>query len=158
MLKVITRRWQMIFVLCLAAVSSAGIASTAFAASGPSSASGSSAVRKAQQELQSDGYYQGNIDGEMGPKTRAAIRQYQKAQHLPVTGRLSGQTATKLGVRESAGGDFRGAGRSVGRGGKQFGHGMKKGKPVEGGKNLGKSLGHAGKDVGKGVKKSMSTH
>jgi peptidoglycan hydrolase-like protein with peptidoglycan-binding domain len=61
-------------------------------------AQGSSNVKKAQQELQSKGYYHGQIDGMMGPETRSAIRRYQKAEHLRVTGTLDSQTASKLGV------------------------------------------------------------
>jgi peptidoglycan hydrolase-like protein with peptidoglycan-binding domain len=62
-------------------------------------AQGSANVKKAQQSLQSKGYYKGQIDGLMGPATRSAIRQYQKAEHLHVTGTLDNQTASKLGVQ-----------------------------------------------------------
>ena len=37
-------------------------------------------------------------DGFMGPKTRAAIKKYQKAQGLKVTGKPDKSTLTKLGV------------------------------------------------------------
>ena len=39
-----------------------------------------------QQELARRGYYQGPIDGRLGPATRAAIRRYQQDRGLPVTG------------------------------------------------------------------------
>jgi peptidoglycan hydrolase-like protein with peptidoglycan-binding domain len=39
-----------------------------------------------QQELARRGYYQGPIDGRLGPETRAAIRRYQQDRGLPVTG------------------------------------------------------------------------
>jgi lipid-binding SYLF domain-containing protein len=53
---------------------------------------------QAQESLQEKGYYRGSIDGIIGPMTRKALREYQKAENLPVTGQLDRETATKLGV------------------------------------------------------------
>lgn len=39
-----------------------------------------------QLKLAKSGYYRGVIDGQIGPQTRAAIRAYQAAHKLPVTG------------------------------------------------------------------------
>jgi len=114
-------------------------------------------VKKVQESLRDKGYYKVPVDGIMGPQTRAAIRQYQQSENLPVTGRLDGETAGKLGVGpESEGGIFKGAGQEVGAGGKELGHEMKQGKPVAAGKEMGKGIGRGGKDVGKGVKKAVS--
>jgi len=114
-------------------------------------------VKKVQESLRDKGYYTGPVDGIMGPQTRAAIRQYQQSENLPVTGHLDGGTAGKLGVGpESEGGNFKGAGQEVGAGGKELGHEMKQGKPVAAGKEMGKGLGRGGKDVGKGVKQAVS--
>jgi peptidoglycan hydrolase-like protein with peptidoglycan-binding domain len=111
-------------------------------------------IKKVQETLRDKGYYTAPVDGVMGPQTRAAIRQYQQSENLPVTGHLDGATAGKLGVGpESAGGEFKGAGRDVGAGGQGFGHEMKQGKPVAAGKDLGEGVGQGGKDVGKGVGK-----
>jgi len=111
-------------------------------------------IKKVQETLRDKGYYTAPVDGLMGPQTRAAIRQYQQSENLPVTGHLDGATAGKLGVGpESAGGEFKGAGRDVGAGGQGFGHEMKQGKPVAAGKDLGEGVGQGGKDVGKGVGK-----
>ena len=97
------------------------------------------------------------VDGILGPQTRAAIRQYQQSENLPVTGRLDGETAGKLGVGpESVGGSFETAGHEVGKGGKEFGHELKKGKPVAAGKEMGKGMGRGGEKVGEGVKKAVS--
>jgi len=65
--------------------------------------------------LHDKGYYSGNVDGLMGVETRAALREYQKAEELEVTtGRLDPETAGKLGVGpESVGGSFKGAGKEV---------------------------------------------
>ena len=109
-----------------------------------------------QESLRDKGYSPGPIDGILGPQTRAAIREYQKAESLPVTGRLDSETAGKLGVgSESAGGNFKGAGKEIKEGGQEAGHEMKEGKPVAAGKELGKGVGRMGKKIGKGVKKAV---
>jgi peptidoglycan hydrolase-like protein with peptidoglycan-binding domain len=56
-------------------------------------------VGEMQQTLQDGGHYSGKIDGVFGLRTRASIRGFQRAEKLPVTGRLDVQTAGKLGVR-----------------------------------------------------------
>jgi peptidoglycan hydrolase-like protein with peptidoglycan-binding domain len=121
------------------------------------SASDHGNIKKVQETLRDKGYDPGPIDGVMGSQTREALRQYQKAENLPVTGHLDGGTAGKLGVGpESAGGDFKAAGKDVGVGGEGVGHEMKKGKPIAAGKDLGEGVGKGGKKVGEGVKKSVS--
>jgi peptidoglycan hydrolase-like protein with peptidoglycan-binding domain len=55
-------------------------------------------VKRQQQALQDRGYYQGKIDGVVGLRTRASIRGFQKAENLPVSGKIDLQTAAKLGV------------------------------------------------------------
>jgi peptidoglycan hydrolase-like protein with peptidoglycan-binding domain len=54
-------------------------------------------VRQAQQQLKAEGLYRGKVDGKDGPKTRAAIRQFQKKNGLPVTARLDENTMNQLG-------------------------------------------------------------
>ena len=114
-------------------------------------------IKKVQESLHDKGYYHAHVDGVLGPQTREAIRQYQQSENLPVTGRLDGETAGKLGVGpESEGGSFESAGHEVGRGGKELGHEMKKGKPVAAGKEMGKGMGRGGEKFGKAVKKAVS--
>jgi peptidoglycan hydrolase-like protein with peptidoglycan-binding domain len=114
-------------------------------------------ITKVQESLRDKGYYHADVDGVLGPQTREAIRQYQKSENLPVTGRLDGETAGKLGVGpESEGGNFKGAGQEVGKGGKELGHEMKQGKPIAAGKEMGKGLGRGGEKFGKAVKKAVS--
>ena len=114
-------------------------------------------ITKVQESLRDKGYYHAQVDGVLGPQTREAIRQYQKSENLPVTGRLDAETAGKLGVGpESIGGGFEGAGREVGKGGKELGHEMKQGKPIAAGKEMGKGLGRGGEKFGKAVKKAVS--
>ena len=49
-----------------------------------------------QQELSQDGYYQGPIDGIVGPGTRAAIAAYQRDNGLAVTGNINGPLLDSL--------------------------------------------------------------
>ncbi|MCH8154681.1 MAG: peptidoglycan-binding protein [Proteobacteria bacterium] len=50
---------------------------------------GKSLVRSIQERLAARGYYSGPLDGSLGPKTRAAIETYQRAQRYETTGRPS---------------------------------------------------------------------
>ncbi len=115
-------------------------------------------AKTVQKSLKDKGLYSGPIDGRLGPRSRAAISEYQKSENLPVTGRLDSETAGKLGVGpESIGGSFKGAGQEMGQGGKEVGHEMKQGKPLAAGKEFGKGVGRAGEKVGQGVKKAVTT-
>lgn len=114
-------------------------------------------VKKVQQSLIDKGYQSGSVDGVLGPRTRAGLRQYQKAESLPVTGRLDTETAGKLGVGpESIGGNFKGAGTEVAEGSKEAGHEITEGKPLAAGKEFGKGIGRAGEKIGKGVVKAVT--
>jgi len=53
-------------------------------------------VRGVQQTLLDIGYWPGAIDGILGSQTRLAIRQYQRNENLPVTGRLDAETARRV--------------------------------------------------------------
>jgi hypothetical protein len=55
-------------------------------------------VKSAQEALKAKGYDAGASDGAMGPRTRAALRNFQKAEGLRATGRLDADTRSKLGV------------------------------------------------------------
>jgi peptidoglycan hydrolase-like protein with peptidoglycan-binding domain len=115
-------------------------------------------IEKVQRSLTDKGFHPGTVDGVLGPRTRAGIREYQKAENLPVTGRLDEKTAGKLGVGpESIGGRFKSAGHETAEGSKEAGHEMTQGKPLAAGKEFGKGIGRAGEDVGKGVKKAVTT-
>ncbi len=62
-------------------------------------ASADPAVFSAQKKLKAMGYYRGELDGAYGSQTAAAIRRYQLAENLQVTGQLNAQTREKLGIR-----------------------------------------------------------
>jgi peptidoglycan hydrolase-like protein with peptidoglycan-binding domain len=55
-------------------------------------------VKAVQQALQDKGHQTGDIDGRMGPKTRAALRAFQQKEGLKSTGRADAETMAKLGV------------------------------------------------------------
>lgn len=53
-------------------------------------------IKEAQQGLIKAGFYKGEASGVYDRKTRKAIRAYQKANKLPVTGRLNNDLLTRL--------------------------------------------------------------
>jgi peptidoglycan hydrolase-like protein with peptidoglycan-binding domain len=55
-------------------------------------------IKKAKEALKAKGLNPGPIDGTLDSKTQQALRDFQKANKLPVTGVLDAQTAEKLGV------------------------------------------------------------
>lgn len=54
--------------------------------------------RDVQRELLTQNYYNGEIDGHIGRETRAALRRYQQAEGLEVTGQVNRETARALGL------------------------------------------------------------
>jgi peptidoglycan hydrolase-like protein with peptidoglycan-binding domain len=55
-------------------------------------------VWSVQSKLKQLGYYDGMVDGQMGSQTAAAIRRYQIAERLKVTGKMNSQTLRNLGI------------------------------------------------------------
>jgi peptidoglycan hydrolase-like protein with peptidoglycan-binding domain len=55
-------------------------------------------VRAVQEALRAKGYEPGRIDGVLGRKTASALKAFQNAEQLPVTGQVTPETRTKLGV------------------------------------------------------------
>src|SRR5213078_2598915 len=60
-------------------------------------------VRQAQTALKDKGHDPGPIDGIHGPRTSAALRAYQKAENIKVTGRLDADTESHLMGQASSG-------------------------------------------------------
>jgi peptidoglycan hydrolase-like protein with peptidoglycan-binding domain len=123
-------------------------------------------VKKMQQELKEDGYYKGEVDGIMGPQTRAAIREYQRANNLKGQGQFTRETAEHLGVVqkgdtsvsakfENAGDaitdSYSAAGSDVAKGSKEMVGEVKEGEITQGAVDLGKGIGKGAKKVGKGT-------
>ena len=61
-------------------------------------AMGDEQVKAAQQALKDKGHDPGTVDGRMGPKTQAALRDFQKAQGIEASGRLDTKTTQALGM------------------------------------------------------------
>lgn len=55
-------------------------------------------VVRVQAALMRLGYYDGDIDGLLGPATRAGLKDFQKSQGLKETGRINLETLTRLGI------------------------------------------------------------
>ena len=60
-----------------------------------------SLVRSAQQALKQKGFDVGSVDGEMGPNTESAIRNFQQSHGLTQSGNLDQQTLSALGVEQN---------------------------------------------------------
>lgn len=65
-------------------------------ASSPSAPSLKPTKKEIQQALKNAGFYQGPVDGKIGPQTREAVRQFQQVNGLKVDGVVGKQTWTKL--------------------------------------------------------------
>lgn len=61
-------------------------------------------VTELQQKLHQQNLYTGPIDGNWGPETQAAVKNFQKKEGLTETGKLDQQTMSKLGLDLSSGG------------------------------------------------------
>lgn len=57
-----------------------------------------SVVTRVQQRLARAGYYHGAIDGVIGNGTRSAIRAYERANRLPVDGRIDSDLLGRMGL------------------------------------------------------------
>ncbi len=55
-------------------------------------------VKTVQQKLKNWGYYSGSVDGVYGPKTKAAVKQFQKNNGLVADGIVGSKTAAALGM------------------------------------------------------------
>ena len=55
-------------------------------------------IRQVQQTLQQQKMYRGQVDGVWGPRTQAAVRQYQQKNNLGSSGQLDQQTLASLNV------------------------------------------------------------
>ncbi len=58
-------------------------------------------VRNLQQALNGKGYQIGQADGVLGPRTRQALRQFQKDQGIQANGQIDQQTLAALGVEST---------------------------------------------------------
>lgn len=91
-----------------------GLSSAAFAVSptAPSDQGQQTETLQAQHKLKTEGLYKGKIDGIDGPKTQAALKQFQSKNGLQQTGQLDRQTEQLLGLNMTGAGT-EGSGSSV---------------------------------------------
>ena len=72
--------------------------------------SGKPSTREIQQALKEAGFYQGTIDGKMGPMTRQAVEEFQRVNGLKADGVVGRQTWAKLqqyaGLADSSGSTY----------------------------------------------------
>ena len=74
-------------------------AATAPATGGSAGSSMSSdTIRQVQQQLSDKGLYTAQVDGVMGPKTHAALKEFQQKQGMQASGKLDSSTLAALGV------------------------------------------------------------
>src|SRR5213593_2189545 len=59
-------------------------------------------VERVQQALKDQGFYYGEVTGEMNANATAAIRRYQIRNGLQVSGQLNAETLQSLGIDSSA--------------------------------------------------------
>src|SRR5438552_17031132 len=59
-------------------------------------------VESVQQALKDQGFYYGEVTGEMNANLTAAIRRYQIRNGLQVNGELNNETLQSLGIKSSA--------------------------------------------------------
>src|SRR4249919_4398925 len=59
-------------------------------------------VENVQQALKDQGFYYGEVTGEMNANLTAAIRRYQIRNGLQVSGELNAETLQSLGINSSA--------------------------------------------------------
>ena len=78
----------------LAAAPAAPVDTTAAASAAATSKTGS--AQEIQQALKQAGFYQGAIDGKIGPKTQQAIKEFQQAHQLKVDGKVGPRTWAAL--------------------------------------------------------------
>ena len=62
-------------------------------------------TREVQQRLKDEGFYYGEVDGQGGAETDAAVRRYQIRYGLRVNGQLSDETLKSLGISRNATGN-----------------------------------------------------
>jgi peptidoglycan hydrolase-like protein with peptidoglycan-binding domain len=58
-------------------------------------------IKAVQQKMQHDGEYHGNIDGVWGPDTQTAVRDFQRAHNLNVSGQLDQPTLQAMNLQNT---------------------------------------------------------
>jgi peptidoglycan hydrolase-like protein with peptidoglycan-binding domain len=145
----------------------AGVLAIGLAAVPAMAADRSETIRSTQQMLKDKGYYQGDVDGILGPQTRRALRQYQKEHNMAATGRMTRETSERLGAvnaddpsvgshfeeaGEAIADKYSAAGSRVAKGTRKAGDKLEDGEVTSGAVEFGKGVGTASKKVATGTK------
>src|SRR4051812_40348872 len=109
-----------------------------------------SVVKAAQTALNDRGFDTGTPDGQIGPRTRAAVNKFQGDEGIAQTGQLDADTLSKLNVGGTR--IVSSAPADLGRGGKAAAHDAVEGHPVAAGKAGAQGAATFGKKVAKGSK------
>jgi peptidoglycan hydrolase-like protein with peptidoglycan-binding domain len=104
-------------VIAALAVSGAATLASANDTSKQISSSDSSNITQLQQALNDKGFNAGPVDGLNGPKTQAALKQFQQSQGIAASGKADSQTLAALGVSGSATASASGSQSSYGNNG-----------------------------------------
>lgn len=64
---------------------------------------GTDRVRRVQRQLHAEGFAAGPVDGILGPATRRALAEFQRARGLPVSAAIDSRTSSALAAAERAG-------------------------------------------------------
>jgi peptidoglycan hydrolase-like protein with peptidoglycan-binding domain len=77
---------------------------------GGASSMSPSMIKQVQQKLKQQGHDVGAVDGMWGPKTQAALREFQQQQGMQASGELDQETLAALGVQAGSGSQAQGGG------------------------------------------------
>src|SRR5262245_49485397 len=93
--------------VALAGITAMAFGHTALAGEGAhqkqSGAQNEQTIRQAQEQLSSKGH-EVQADGKLGPKTQAAVKEFQQSEGIQASGRLDQETLAALGVSEGSAG------------------------------------------------------
>ena len=70
--------------------------------SGQQQSANSDLVKQAQEKLSQEGKDVGTADGKMGPKTQAALKDFQQEKGLQASGELDQETVAALDINQGA--------------------------------------------------------
>ena len=87
-----------LFKLGIAALALTSAGAIAATHSTSANSADTSQVSQVQQMLLDKGYSVGTVDGQMGAKTKSALKQFQQSQGLQASGQLDTQTLAALGT------------------------------------------------------------
>jgi len=94
-------KWRTAVAVTMGGAMLATSAITESGAGSPSAPRGAKSIKAIQQALKDNGHDPGEVDGAMGPRTRAALRDYQQKEGLKATGTPDAETTAKLAAAVS---------------------------------------------------------